>query len=170
MLGTQMQFPITREALQTFDSEAAWKVKHKQQRYDFYRVLIQDICKDIETGMMGKQDIIIARMGFPQNYKPQTMQMELALKDTVKDKRFVWKHIGILGCHWHIFNSPEYLNRIQKIGGPVQYYKQEVGRNPPNAEQLNQALPEFIEMLKETFIGCDIIVDPLKTYLIIDWS
>jgi hypothetical protein len=31
-------------------------------------------------------------------------------------------------------------------------------------------LPQFIEKLKETFIGCDIIIDPLKTYLIIDWS
>jgi hypothetical protein len=31
-------------------------------------------------------------------------------------------------------------------------------------------LPKFIHRLKEIFIGCDIIVDPLKTYLIIDWS
>ena len=31
-------------------------------------------------------------------------------------------------------------------------------------------LPQFIEKLKEVFIGCDIIIDPLKTYLIIDWS
>jgi hypothetical protein len=28
----------------------------------------------------------------------------------------------------------------------------------------------LVEKLKETFIGCDIIVDPLKTYIIIDWS
>jgi len=31
-------------------------------------------------------------------------------------------------------------------------------------------LPQFIEKLKEIFIGCDIIIDPLKTYIIIDWS
>jgi len=31
-------------------------------------------------------------------------------------------------------------------------------------------IPIFIEKLKELFIGCDIIIDPLKTYLIIDWS
>ena len=30
--------------------------------------------------------------------------------------------------------------------------------------------PQFIEKLKEIFIGCDIIIDPLETYLIIDWS
>jgi hypothetical protein len=35
---------------------------------------------------------------------------------------------------------------------------------------IDHYLPRFIEKLNETFIGCDIIVDPLKTYLIIDWS
>lgn len=30
--------------------------------------------------------------------------------------------------------------------------------------------PEFILRLEETFVGCDIIVDPLKTYIIIDWN
>jgi hypothetical protein len=33
-----------------------------------------------------------------------------------------------------------------------------------------ESLLQFIDKLKEIFIGCDIIVDPLKTYLIIDWS
>ena len=31
-------------------------------------------------------------------------------------------------------------------------------------------VPQFIDKLKEIFIGCDISIDPLKTYLIIDWS
>ena len=35
---------------------------------------------------------------------------------------------------------------------------------------MDEYLPRFIDMLKETFIGCDIIIDPLKTYIIIDWS
>jgi hypothetical protein len=30
--------------------------------------------------------------------------------------------------------------------------------------------PQFIEKLKAIFIGCDVIVDPLQTYIIIDWS
>jgi len=34
----------------------------------------------------------------------------------------------------------------------------------------DRLLPEFIEKLKELFIGCDIIIDPLKTYIIINWS
>jgi len=36
--------------------------------------------------------------------------------------------------------------------------------------RLDEYLPQFIDKLKEIFIGCDIIIDPLKTYLIIDWS
>ena len=35
---------------------------------------------------------------------------------------------------------------------------------------LDEYLPRIIDKLKEIFIGCDIIIDPLKTYLIIDWS
>ena len=31
-------------------------------------------------------------------------------------------------------------------------------------------IPILIDKVKEVFIGCDIIIDPLKTYLIIDWS
>jgi hypothetical protein len=30
--------------------------------------------------------------------------------------------------------------------------------------------PQYIEKLKAIFIGCDVIVDPLQTYIIIDWS
>jgi hypothetical protein len=31
-------------------------------------------------------------------------------------------------------------------------------------------IPLLVEKLKENFIGCNIIVDPLNTYIIIDWS
>ena len=34
----------------------------------------------------------------------------------------------------------------------------------------DENLSTFIEMLKKTFIACDISMDPLKTYIIIDWS
>jgi len=37
-------------------------------------------------------------------------------------------------------------------------------------EKNPDCLPRFIQRLKETFVGCDIIVDPLKTYIIVDWS
>ena len=35
---------------------------------------------------------------------------------------------------------------------------------------IDEYLPRLIENLKETFIGCDIITDPLQTYIIISWS
>jgi len=31
-------------------------------------------------------------------------------------------------------------------------------------------IPIFIDKVKEAFIGCNIIIDPLRTYIIIDWS
>ena len=37
----------------------------------------------------------------------------------------------------------------------------------PEAEKY---LPEFISLLQETFVDCKLTIDPLKTYLIIDWS
>ncbi len=39
-----------------------------------------------------------------------------------------------------------------------------------NISHVSLPLPRFIEKLKAIFIGCDIIIDPLQTYLIIDWS
>jgi hypothetical protein len=59
-----------------------------------------------------------------------------------KEKKFVWRQIN----HIRQFNIP--------------------GFNP----KIDEYLPLFVEKLKEVFIGCDIIIDPLKTYLIIDWS
>lgn len=35
---------------------------------------------------------------------------------------------------------------------------------------IDEYLPRLINKLQETFLGCDIISDPLKTYLIIDWT
>ena len=151
-----MQFPISREGLQNFNREAAHEKRQKEQRYDFYRTLITHICGEVENGMMPFQIL-------PQN-SPDFIRHQAMLKD----KQYVWKDIGILG-NWGIFINPH--QDMQRYGGLMGYYKSNNMRNRPvNAEQFNQSLPEFIEMLKETFIGCDIIVDPLKTYLIIDWS
>ena len=36
--------------------------------------------------------------------------------------------------------------------------------------KMDEYLSQFIDKLKDVFIGCDIIIDPLKTYVIIDWS
>ena len=64
------------------------------------------------------------------------------MRSNAKEKKFVWRK---LSGH-NIYNISGYLLKRDEY------------------------LPQFIEKLKETFIGCDIIIDPLKTYLIIDWS
>ncbi len=61
-----------------------------------------------------------------------------------KEKKYVWRNLHILSCCQ--------FNGVMTIS------------------QKDEYLPRFVEKLKETFIGCDIIIDPLKTYLIIDWS
>ena len=158
-----MQFPITREGLQNFNREAAQKEKDKQQRYDFYNSLIKHICNDIEKMMMSIQIL-------PHN-SADYMRHERMLKD----KQYIWKDIGILG-HYSTFIHHSKITKSSNPN-PIEYYNnpnnptiRNFGHTLPQQQEFNQSLPEFIEILKETFIGCDIIIDPLKTYLIIDWS
>jgi phenylalanyl-tRNA synthetase alpha subunit len=66
------------------------------------------------------------------------------MKSNSEKKRFVWE-LNSNNIHKHIPNSKFNYN-------------------------LDDYLPLLIDKLKEIFIGCDIIIDPLKTYLIIDWS
>ena len=52
---------------------------------------------------------------------------------------------------------------------------QQLGRRSCNGitdidKYINEFIDKLIDKLKENFIGCDIIIDPLKTYIIIDWS
>lgn len=63
-----------------------------------------------------------------------------------KEKKFVWRNIE-----------------------SIRQFNIRMANGMPHAKR-DEYLPEFIEKLKTTFIGCDIIIDPLKTYLIIDWS
>ena len=69
-------------------------------------------------------------------------EFKQAMPSNSKEKKFVWGR----------------LNNITMMNHQ--------GRNSLKKDYI----PIFIEKLKEVFIGCDIIIDPLKTYLIIDWS
>jgi hypothetical protein len=71
-------------------------------------------------------------------------EFKQSMPSNSKEKKYVWRNL-------HILSSIQF-NGIMRIS------------------QKDQYLPRFVEKLKETFIGCDIIIDPLKTYLIIDWS
>ena len=61
----------------------------------------------------------------------------------MKDKRFVWE--GLRYALNTDFN--EYSDVTETI-----------------------IIPVLIQKLQETFIGCDIVIDPLRTYVILDWS
>ena len=65
-----------------------------------------------------------------------------------REKKFVWRD----------------LNNVQR---PSISVRSGIG---PSQITKDIYLPRIIEKLKETFIGCDVISDPLKTYIIIDWS
>jgi len=75
-----------------------------------------------------------------------------------KEKKFVWRNMHLL--------RTLHIEEVYRVGssykGAVDSYK--------GAVDIDSYLPQFIEKLKGIFIGCDIIIDPLKTYLIIDWS
>ena len=76
------------------------------------------------------------------------IEFKRMLLHSVREKRFVWgqgQHRGEL----------QQLKRFSKVGSN-DYYP--------------QFIPQLIDKLKKLFIGCDIIIDPLQTYLIIDWS
>jgi hypothetical protein len=69
-----------------------------------------------------------------------------------KEKKFVWRNIPLVR-NLNLWNPAYATSSCQ-----AKYSK------------TDEHLPEFVDKLKELFIGCDIIIDPLKTYLIIDWS
>ena len=82
------------------------------------------------------------------------------MRANFKEKKYVWRNLHLLGSIDNIL-----LNLAGSLSNTATDAISRTRR--PN---IDRYLPPFIEKLKETFIGCDIIVDPLKTYLIIDWS
>jgi hypothetical protein len=69
---------------------------------------------------------------------------EDAHKKLMNEKRFIWK--GLVNITTPTFSGPSIDVKASVL------------------------IPLLVVKLAETFIGCDIIIDPLKTYLIIDWS
>ena len=140
-----MQFPITRDSLKAFNRENVIAEKEKQKRFDLYRTLIKNISTDVEQSLLNSK---------------------------IPITQYIWKDIRVIE-HWkNIMNEPHILNNImnQPQINLLQYCSQYSRNNHQTDETLNKYLPEFIDLLKETFIDCEIIIDPLKTYLIIDWS
>ena len=89
-----------------------------------------------------------------------------AMRANLKEEKFVWMNLTV--------KQREAIQRNLSLR-----FEQAGMTNQSDQPQRNQAfqrihsvdlIPRFIEKLKTTFIGCEIIVDPLKTYVIIDWS
>lgn len=54
------------------------------------------------------------------------------------------------------------------VGHNLQYCSHTNGSSSASYRYLT--VEEVMEFLKEKFIGCNIITDPLKSYILIDWS
>jgi hypothetical protein len=74
-----------------------------------------------------------------------------------KKKMFVWYLKGLQHLH---------IPGISNYGS----YNGSYNKGTLITENFQEYIPMLLEKLNEIFIGCDIVVDPLKTYLVIDWS
>jgi len=79
---------------------------------------------------------------------------ERNLPNTVNEKKFVW--------YWGKGNG------IDKI---IQYSYGQYGLSDPTTIKTYTEITKksFMKRLRELFIGCTILMNPLQTYIIIDW-
>ena len=83
-------------------------------------------------------------------YRQQTIQngnIREAHQKMITDKRFIWNGLSQIQMSQFLTQHGFPLNVDKSI-----------------------LIEGLIRILKDTFIGCSIVIDPLKTYLIIDWS
>lgn len=65
------------------------------------------------------------------------------------EKKFIWRGLPLL---------------YRRIGDIIRC------QNGSSVDIVDEYSFKIIEKLTELFVGCDIMIDPLKTYIIIDWS
>jgi len=97
-----------------------------------------------------------------QNLTNEFTSQILNIPNLLREKKFTWKGLSginnIIGIH--------YSNNIIEA-----YKNNSIFHNHNNRNIIFEQYREiFIKKIQELFIGCNIIVDPLKTYIIIDWS
>ena len=76
-------------------------------------------------------------------------EFKQAMPSNSKEKKLVWRGLNNITMMNHQITM---MNHQDRTSSKKDY------------------IPLFLDKVKEVFIGCDIIIDPLKTYLIIDWS
>lgn len=89
----------------------------------------------------------------------------MILNNPTRETQYIWKNnIGILG-HWRTFLDGRH--------DPIAYYNGRIKRYDSNYLKdaaVQSYLLEFLEVLKRNFVGCDIVTDPLQTYIMIGWT
>jgi hypothetical protein len=97
-------------------------------------------------------------MKFPIT-RNELQNYNITIKKEVEDREFE-----------HIFNSFVLSSLQKKISQATHHNKTQAVANFPH-QMPKTLLPKIIEKLREYFIDCNIIVDPLlESYVIIDWS
>jgi len=147
-----MKLPITRENLQAYDAvKAAAEKKEEMIQGGLYQLLVQ-LGNDFEAALPKDPSYIDRRGNMEEGDVPMSAGVypirsagvyPIRDKTVFQEKRFIWSNLQ------------------QKID--------RINYRPRNSITLEH-IPRFIKMVEENFIGCTIIVDPLKTYIIIDWS
>lgn len=163
-----MEFQITREELQNINQ---YKDSKKQEHENKSRIA----------------------------YFKQLIKTEIwdkIIQQNNSEKKFVWKNlIALLKMKCsnvnHYFdeygNCPQFQSRVEdnkliltsrngnckKVAASTNIFpfNNDINQEVINIQnKIKEYLPEFINLLEETFIGCEFYVDPLQTYIIIDWS
>ena len=143
-----MKLPITRENLQAYDAvKAAAEKKEEQIQGGLYQLLVQ-LGNDFEAAMPKDPSQIntqFRRSIMEEGDIPSLSATVYPIRDKTafQEKRFIWSNLQ------------------QKIDA--------INYRPTNIITLEH-IPRFIKVVEENFIGCTVTVDPLKTYIIIDWS
>ena len=115
-------------------------------KFPISRESLQTFAREKENEEMNKEliekQIILHLDKFRKDFKTYMMgyQSDMNGRQVEKEKRFVAR----LGGDSYLINS--------------------------NIITTDKYLDILRERVKELFIGCDFIIDPLKTYMIIDWS
>lgn len=117
-------------------------------KFPITRESLQTFTREKENEEMNKEmiekQIILDLDKFRKDFKDYMIgyQSDMMGHQIGKDKKFVF-HLGI-GGGGRLINS--------------------------NIITRDEYFNILCERVKELFIGCDFIIDPLKTYMIIDWS
>ena len=69
--------------------------------------------------------------------------------------------------HINTYNRLSKPTQFQYRDGPEMYRHTYLSSDKIDVQKLYD---EFYQKIRETFLDCKIIVDPLQTYVIIDWS